>query len=355
MFRANLGLQRSDGTVYSIFQRLHQKPEFTWRSVFYREIPHIPAPRRSVRICVLGDNRVGKSSFVWHLSGLIPPGIEADVEVGTDYPKPADTIVVGGCRQTTIRQTMIVAGTGTTVAPAVNTTAMATAVTLAPHLTSPFFMSFSAIPVEHYHRWMTKGLVNCDLAVLMFECGNMESLEAALDIEQSLPLDLPRIFVGSKVDLIRPPRTSSSSLSPSSRTETPRSPNPSSLSSDLSREHNLLMEKITAYTQAEGLPRVTLVSTTEDGQGLAETFDVIRTVMVTPKNGIPLTNQQTLRGKKQSLMENPRVIISATLGLASLSVLIVYYQKEVKDWMSSLISQTKNLLHWSAPSGLLGL
>lgn len=143
MFRANLGLQRSDGTVYSIFQRLHKKPDFTWRSIFLREIPHIPAPRRSVRICVLGDNRVGKSSFVWHLSGLIPPGIEADVEVGTDYPKPADTIVVGGCRQTTIRQSMIVAGTGATVAP-VNTTAMASAITLAPHLTSPFFMSFSA-------------------------------------------------------------------------------------------------------------------------------------------------------------------------------------------------------------------
>lgn len=356
VFRADFGLQVSEGPVFSLYRKLHQKPVSSWKTLLYKEIPPLLLPRRTIRVCILGDNRVGKSSFVWHVSGLRPPGVDADVEVGTNYPKPMDHIVVGGCRQSSMRSSTlsqlqnntsfspgaVSAPVGTMIGNSSVAAAAMAAVTLAPHLTSPYFISFSAIPMDHYQRWMMNGLPNCDAAILMFQCGSMDSLDAALDIEQSLPLDLPRIFVGTKADLVR-----------SSRIVSPNSPK--SRLSGLEEQHRRVMDKIYAYTQSEGLAKVTLVSTMEETQGIAETLDSLRSIVVNPEWGLPMGNRKALQKKPRMFLENPRILISTAVGFVSLTALLVYYRKEVKDWMSSLMIQTRELMSkWIGPVGFIG-
>jgi hypothetical protein len=328
--------------------------------MLYKEIPSLPLPRRTIRVCILGDNRVGKSSFVWHVSGLRPPGLDADLEVGTDYRKPIDHIVVGGCQQTSMRSpalsqvqhntssSLLVSGTGSAPAGATvmgtssTTAATLLAVTLAPHLTSRYFISFTAIPLDHYQRWKAKGLPLCDAAILMFQCGSVDSLDIAMNMEQSLPLDLPRIFVGSKADLIRSSRVLSSH-------------SPKSQPSELEDGHRIVMDKINAYTQSEGLAKVTLVSTMEETQGITETLDNLRSVVVTPEWGLPIANRRALQKKPQKLLDDPRVLISTAVGFMSLTALLVYYRKEVNDWMSSLMMQTRELMSkWMRPVGSKG-
>lgn len=382
VFRADYGLQVSEGPVYSLYRRLHKKPERSWRMFFYKDVPALPLPRRSIKVCVLGDNNVGKSSFVWHVSGLRPPGTNEDVELGTDYPKPVDNIVIGGCRQTSVRPSSLsmhlpttgaipqntsatasfnvggaMNGSGATMAvttPA--TTAAMVSVTLAPHLTSPYFISFFAIPVEHYDHWVVKGVSNCDVAIVMFQCGSLESLDMALDIEQALPIDLPRIFVGTKLDLVRPVRSSPSTINSPSNTSKINEMDDAEIQPKqiLLAEHSKVMDKITAYTQAEGLPKVTLISTVEETQGISDTLDNLRSVLVTPEWGLPLTNRRALHKKPSSLLENPRFLISTTIGFVSLTAALVFYRKEVKDWMNSLIEQTSEVIKRSDFVGSIG-
>ena len=52
-------------------------------------------PRQILKVTIIGDNGVGKSSLIWSLSGLRPPGIGL-VEMSVNYEKYTDSIVVGG-------------------------------------------------------------------------------------------------------------------------------------------------------------------------------------------------------------------------------------------------------------------
>lgn len=338
-------------------QRL-ERTGLWWRlySFFYPPKPIKSVPRSAIRVCLLGDNGVGKATFVWHVSRLRPPGAEI-VEVGADYRKPLDTIVVGGCSQLTAAPT-VVAGAlqrrRQQLSEAIlnNITSVNSnsnnsgglgggLLPLPSHLTTPtFFMTFAAIPQEHYSYWVAEdGLANCDIAVLMFQCGNSDSLDIALQLEAGLPQEMPRVFVGTKVDLLRMPSSMSMAnlstgniLDLNNNTHSSTYSNNTSYSSNaearssLQRaltpleeqyqrqwlEHERVMQRIEGHVSQTHLPQVVLTSTLaiETATGVRETLDTLREVALYPQLAIPnsidvVDSKQSARSSSMHQKQKP--------------------------------------------------
>lgn len=331
-------------------QRLEQTGLW-WRlySFFYPPKPIKSMPRSSIRVCLLGDNGVGKATFVWHVSRLRPPGAEI-VEVGADYRKPLDTIVVGGCSQLTAAPTVVAGAlqrrrqqlseailnniTNVNSSNNINNNTVnsgglgGSLLPLPSHLTTPtFFMTFAAIPQEHFSYWIAEdGLANCDIAVLMFQCGNSDSLDIALQLEAGLPQEMPRVFVGTKMDLLRMPSSMSMANLSTGNILDLNNNSAESRSSSLQRvltpleeqyqrhwlEHERVLQRIEGHVSQTHLPQVVLTSTlaVETATGVRETLDTLREVALYPQLAIPrsmdpVDNKQSTRSSSMNRKQKP--------------------------------------------------
>ena len=240
-----------------------------------------------MKVAILGDNGVGKSSFVWQMSGLRPPGVTLDEEIierPLDYPKPLETIVIGGCSR-----------------PLTNNHHHHHDHEQPPQsLTDPYFLSLAAVPLEHSSIWLTHHLASCDLIVFMFQCGESETLTTVLELEKRfLPKHIPRVFLGSKIDLFMKDKAAVASSGGnllslnSSRTnnnnnsgEVVQAGNTDVLVHDLQREHEEILQQIALHTQETSLPPALFISTF-DSTGIQESVQLMQEIFACPEVAIP--------------------------------------------------------------------
>ena len=201
---------------------------------------------------------MGKSSFVWNMSGLRAPGsFDGDVERSVEFSKSEDCILAGGFSNHELRQGQshrnrpLQHMRATTqdlnnleIPPTISipqkktrnnnnssndvnendnssgksgrssssrillSGAQQSYVTgeesMGGLLTFPFYVYISAIPFHFVSDWLMQQQLqrdSVDLFILMYQCGDESSGATALQLEKLLPPEAPRMFVGSKSDL----------------------------------------------------------------------------------------------------------------------------------------------------------
>ena len=165
---------------------------------------------------------MGKSSFVWNLSGLRAPGsFDKDVEKGVEYAKSTDSIVAGGLcsanhnHNNNNNNNNNGNGNGNGSSSAANTANTASVSKKKSKdskeresaeglLLNPFYVYVLAVPFQFASAWLAKHKDSVDLFVLMYQSGDADSLQQVLELEQLLHLQAPRLFIGSKVDVVDP-------------------------------------------------------------------------------------------------------------------------------------------------------
>lgn len=360
--RVDLGIVTSSTTIQQLYFQQRQQKASLWNPshlLFPKEHQKVIPQRSMIRIGILGDNRVGKSSFVWHMSNLRPPGVDdEDVEKSIDYEKPLETIVIGGCMMS--RRSLhsnksynhengfIAALAGNSGAalssssspPMSSRTSSNTSSPASLHKTSSsggnsqgddnqsylpdtFQLSFAAIPLEHSDKWKEHCLSSCDVILLMFQCGDMESLETVMKLEKELPSRMPRLYIASKSDLL---------LNQSYQHPT----NLGAKYKELRQAHELVLQTITLHIQEHQLLPVLMTSTISN-TGIEETMEAIRSVVTNPMQGIPLHE----RKEKTASYGKPLMLLTAAVTITSLSVFLVKYHKEVKDWFDQMVESTR--------------
>ena len=330
-----------------------------------------PARRSTLQICILGDNGVGKSSFVWNTTGLRAPGIGGDVEMGADYAKYSDSVVVGGCA---LRLDEVLAMSQQRNAPSRSSAAAeAHKILLSAVLPPTFYASVAAVPLEHVEKWLERSAASCDLVVLMFQCASAASLRTAMALESKLPTTVPRLYIATKTDTILSIETGTGGSGGSSGgVGTPgggagggvfvpgRSAHSSSGSlksgggggggsgggeygndSKVSREqrqaaHEAVLQTATLHISDNNLPPLALISTLT-GDGMTDARSLIVDVATDPIKGMPRKNVKV----GQSFMPSLKVVV-ATVAAISVTTLLAVYNKEVKDWINKLWSNFMN-------------
>ena len=337
--RSDLGTVPSSGTVPEVETQAvaaATKPSF-FRSLFSTVRPESPSPRSILQVCVLGGDGVGKSSFVWDLTGLRAPGLGDDVEIGSEYSKFSDAVVVGGC--TVRRANMPAAKTSSTAESSGSMSSHSNdhhRNALRGVLTDPFHLSISAIPLKNTDQWRESCVHSCDLVVLMFQCGVPESLEVAISLEQQLPATIPRIFVASKSDMIPSAQVIGLGSHTGSRSEFGNETR--STREALKATHEHMLQEAYLHVNAHHLPALTQFSTLT-GEGVDEAYSLIVDTVVDPQKGIP---RQSSAQKAGYHMSTAVALVTSlcVIGLGSVYML----HRPFKDWLNEWISSTQKLL-----------
>jgi energy-coupling factor transporter ATP-binding protein EcfA2 len=344
--RADLGITASSGPMQSVLAQAlaaSTKPSF-FRSLFLPAKVPAPAPRSVLQVCVLGDNGVGKSSFVWSLTGLRAPGLGGDVEMGVEYSKFSEAIVVGGCAlrlgsgvTASLTGGAARLGKGRSGGDAV--AAQAHAALLSEVLTESCELSIAAVPLDQAESWLEHCIHSCDLAVLMFQSANATSLKTAIALDARLPHTVPRLFVASKADTI--PSAQVLSLGAHSPTQRGEFGNQTRSSREaLKAAHESVLQEASLHIQARGLPPLALLSTLT-GDGVTEAYNTIVDVATDPTRGIP---RKPTKDKSGFGISAPVVVVTTVVvGVASLA-LLARYNKGVRDWLDSVFLSTRTFL-----------
>lgn len=219
----------------------------------YRFIPYLCLIlfTQSIPTIFRGDD-VGKSSFVWNMSGLRAPGsFDGDVERSVEFSKSEDCILAGGYSSHELKQgrgnfnrpsqlrttqdlnnleippTISVpqkkkanssnsnsnpisehdssrSSSSSRILPVLSPEPQQPYGTGDESLSSPFYVYVSAIPFHFVSDWLMQQQLqrdSVDLFILMYQCGDESSGATALNLEKLLPPEAPRLFIGSKSDL----------------------------------------------------------------------------------------------------------------------------------------------------------
>lgn len=322
--RDDLGVKIAEGNVLNIASCYIYDSLWTSVASSLNFVPKadVIEPRATVKVCVLGDNRVGKSSFVWRLSGLKVPGSD-EVEKGVENVKKADSVVIGGFCKKRSNRTAAFATASSAVAEK-GSDVLHAAPTTVKHLKGKYYLSISSVPLEVSQTWIARNIVSCDLVVLMFECGHVESLETVLELEKLLPPNIPRIFLASKSDLLPVSRSVASAVG--------------NAEDDITRRHEIVLQKITLHLQEEGLLPVQMLSSTT-GDGICSTVASIASIMEDPETAIPVKHrrQQTT---SSWLSTKSVAVVAAAVGIMAMT-LIIRYNKDLKAWIKDLMHSNK--------------
>jgi hypothetical protein len=253
-------------------------------------------PRSTLKICVLGDNSVGKSSFVWNISGVPAPGIP-DVEKGVKNAKSQDAVIVGGVcvpLRGMLRFTpnggdrAVLLPDGRRLSDAEGgrrgTDSILGADSTLEDLQNVLYLCVSAIPRDQTASWLATHAESCDMALLMFDCGSEETFNTAVAMEQLLPDGMPRLFLGSKADLgddEMAARATDSSSSSSSRSSSTRHNN---------HKLSAAVQSAAFYVQQHDLPPVMQTSIVS-GDGIREVLGAVRDVALQPLGAVPVAQR----------------------------------------------------------------
>lgn len=287
------------------------------------------APRQTINIYVLGDNHVGKSSFIFAMSGLRPPGrnIHEDLEKGAEYTKPTEAVVIGGYAEHTAARDLFPSTSskrGKSVqSKSISSSSSVTSSSVLSPVTNPYYIALSSVPLEYMTVWNQSCTTHCDMVLLMYQCNDMKSLHTAMDLEKLLPKHMPRLYVASKMDQLHHPQNPIISNNPA---------------------YEKILQKITLHTQEEQLLPVLPISSTSN-DGMKETMSAIKAVIQRPELGIPKKEEKIV----YPFYQQPLFLVSATLSIVSLSVILLKYNQEIKRWVEEWTQQTSSVWWLTRP------
>jgi GTPase SAR1 family protein len=193
------GLQSYFSVTGAQHQALLSRPTST--------VPTVERP--AFKVCVLGDNGVGKSSLVWNLSGLYAPGVP-DIEKGASTAKSHDTIVVGGAAIVMQQPASVMPISARSLSRegrdnvhncAGNLWGLFSRLGVNENSLDVRYLCLYAVPRDQSTAWLSTHSSSCDVVLLMFDSDQESTFHTAKEIEKQLPPWQPRIFVGSKTDL----------------------------------------------------------------------------------------------------------------------------------------------------------
>lgn len=171
-------------------------------------------------------------------------------------------------------------------------------------------------------------LESCDLVVLMFQCGDIDSLKTAQNLEMRLPRRMPRVYVASKLDLIQAKQNISSGVDGGGMTLEERHRR-----EVLQSQHDMVYQEAALHLQTYDLPPLVYLSTVS-GEGLNDVLAAVVEVVENPDKGIPL---------KQRHQPSNNSLVTAALSLftvGGLSVLGWYlwrqHEKEIRQWFQHI-------------------
>jgi hypothetical protein len=313
--RDDLGVVPSSGSLQTVLTQAvaaAAKPSFV-RSLLSSTRVEPPVARSVLQVCVLGDNGVGKSSFVWQLTGMRAPGLVGDNDLGVQYAKFSEAVVVGGwtvhshhspplhVQHTPRAQSHPGSGSnlahlsmksgvaGTSSAGGSANTADAQPTTralLRTVLTEPYHVSVAAVPLDQAEAWLDSCAESCDLAVLMFQCANMQSLRTAIGLDARLPPHVPRLFLASKSDTIPSAQVMSLGVHSPSGSRGEFGNTTRTTREALKSAHESVLQEASLHLQTRGLRPLALVSTLS-GEGVAEAQTLMLDVATDPERGLP--------------------------------------------------------------------
>lgn len=379
--RDDLGVVPSSGPMQSVLSQAaaaSAEPSFIRRLISSRR-PEAPTARSVLQVCVLGDDGVGKSSFVWQVTGMRAPGLVGDTDLGVQYAKFSEAILVGGWTEhhqhqhhvsgtqrppTPQPQSLSGTGSGTNlthlpiranVPGGVGSTSDAGAHNKAPLrsvLTDPYQVSVTAVPLAQVEAWLETSVKSCDLVVLMFQCANVKSLSTAIILDAKLPPQVPRIFLASKSDTVPSPQVLSlGAHSPSSQRGEFGNQTRATRES-MKAMHEKVLQEAASHLQARGLPPLALLSTLT-GDGVVDAQHLIVDVATCPERGLPKDKPKAASG----ISVTASTVLWATGLVASLGGLSVWllwtYNPKARDWINEWLANTKKLL--LGPQGVLAI
>jgi hypothetical protein len=166
-----------------------------------------------------------------------------------------------------------------------------------------------------------------------------------LQLERELPLRIPRIFIGTKADLLYNQSYSSGFIDPNSHQ--------ASMAigmqhmKELRQTHEMVLQTIALHLQEEELPPVILTSSSTN-TGVPETLDLVRAIIHDPTIAIPVKSKKI----KTTNYQTPIIIVSSVVGVVSLSYLAIKYNQEMRHALHNAVDSAKGWLsHWGV-SGL---
>jgi hypothetical protein len=266
---------------------------------------HKLLPRSTLKICVLGDNGVGKSSFVWNISGVPAPGVP-DVEKGVKNAKSQDTVIIGGVcvpLRGRLRFTPFSSlagggggggedgndsggdrssqpGGGRRMSDAEGgrrgTDSILGADSTLEDLNNVCYLCVSAIPRDQTASWFATNAESCDMALLMFDCGSEDTFNTAVAMEQSLPDGMPRLFLGSKSDLGDDEMAEAVAALRANRNSGGRLPSAVQSAAFHVQQHDLLP---------------VLQTSVVTGEGIREVLSTVRDVALVPLKAVPVSQR----------------------------------------------------------------
>jgi len=305
----DLGITYSNSSLINMYKNLQKQSNLTLLQSYYHYFftsiydyifgtTDIIYPRQILKVTIIGDNGVGKSSLIWSLSGLRPPGIGL-VEMSVNYEKYTDSIVVGGSlikrdhwllKRFYQMESNNATEHSSSSSSSINKDNLSNEkyeAIIKSMLTPYFYISYESIPLDHIDEWMDENnnMYKSDLIVLMFQCGNQQSYEKAIQLEEKIPSIIPRMFIASKIDLIPMPRNQVISTSDEYGNI--------NLSSNDSKQmllsHERILQSMNIHLQTFQLPSLCQFSTSTN-EGVLETTHKIIEVLLHPTSGLRTTS-----------------------------------------------------------------
>jgi DNA-binding NarL/FixJ family response regulator len=207
-------------------------------------------------------------------------------------------------------------------------------------LTEPYHVSVAAVPLDQAEAWLENCAESCDLAVLMFQCANMQSLRTAIGLDARLPSHVPRLFLASKSDTIPSAQVLSLGVhSPSVSGRGEFGNTTRTTREALKSAHEAVLQEASLHLQARGLPPLALVSTLS-GEGVTEAQNLILDVATDPERGLPKDKPKAAQSFALTLTSVASAAAIFTV-VGSLTVgLLWHFNPRVKEvlneWWASL-------------------
>jgi hypothetical protein len=317
----DFGVEWCLGPLYEEI-RMKQQQSSWMPSLFSRRNVALESTRSVLKVCILGGNSVGKSAFVWHVSGLRAPGIE-DVEIGANNTKFQDTVVIGGFYRSNDQ------GNNSKRLRMENNSSSDGI------LADSCFAVVHAVPLHKEKDWLDTNILSCDVVVLMYQCGDEESLETAIRIEKTLPTRVPRLFFASKYDTVVTKVALDSQRGGRNQSHAETENN-----AQLQR-HVDVYRQASKYVQERQLPAIQQLSVVT-GEGVSAACSMLFEVAAEPERALPVTEKKVLANQRFS--RGLFTGLTIALGVVSVS-LIVRYNKEIRERVDGIfISLSKSVI-----------
>lgn len=169
---------------------------------FFKSSPP-PLPRNVLKVAILGNNFIGKTTLLKNLGGF---------SSSSSYSSSSPPSIVSTCLEkklslpddliNEIKRFICKNGKDPSFSSLPSSITSSSSLNFPHYLSSTYDIILSSIPPEYTSEWIQRDVHSYDLAILMTQCADLESLDYILTLSQQLPANLPRFFLLNKVDIL---------------------------------------------------------------------------------------------------------------------------------------------------------